>query len=215
MTCIIPLINKGDTRELRYALRSLYHNGGITRCILVGGKPDWYIGDHIPHGDYRPEYKEQNIRDKVILGSNYVEGPFLMANDDHFVFKPITKVFNKGLLSDTLKTRSTHSSYAITIKNTINRFGDVPDVDLHCPMWMDRSGLRAMTMEFADHGEVWPRFGLLFKTAYCQVNGIESEYMADYKTNRVENMENREWFSTMNYFNGLENIFPVPSCFEK
>lgn len=208
MTVLIPLRNHDNGNQLRFALRSITtHHPEINRCILVGGCPEWYTGEWVSHKDYIPDRKEENIRDKVLAGSK-VLGEFLMANDDHILLAPIRTTWNKGLLSETLRTRNPNGSYARLLVNTMQRYGDVSNVDTHCPMWMTGEGVQRTAFE-------WPRFGIGFKTCYAQENGIQSEYMEDCKVDKGI-PAGREWFSISDIYRvkELQNIFPTPCKFE-
>lgn len=202
---VIPLRNDGRYDQLRFALRSITTHHNITRCILVGGKPSWYTGDHIPHKDYGPVFKEANIRDKVIAAN--VHGEFLFANDDHILLKPINEVYNKGLLSECLSKRVGNGSYTRCLRNTFEHYGDVPNVDIHCPMWMTGEGVLKTAFD-------WPQFGIGFKTCYAQENCVESEYMEDCKVSMLPS--GREWFSMTDQFKVQElfGLFPQKSIFE-
>lgn len=208
-TCIIPLRSHDDGRYLRYALRSLASHG-ITRCILVGGKPRWYVGDHIAHPDYTHDRKEENIRDKVMAGCRafHVE-QFLFANDDHMVLQPGPFNHNKGLISETFKGRNPNGSYARLLVNTINRYGDVANADIHGPLLMTSEGMERTIFE-------WPRFGYGFKTAYCQENGVITEPYEDIKLDRPADVSGRIYFSTSDIYpvKALEKIFPNVCKFE-
>ena len=207
MTILIPLLNRDPGEQLRFALRSITTHMPVTRCILVGGKPKWYTGEHVPHPDYTPDRKEENIRDKVIAGSKGV-GEFLFANDDHILQSPFSGVYDKGLLSTTLAGRYSGGSYARLLQNTINRYGDVPNVDTHCPLMMSEEGVQRTLFP-------WPTFGIGFKTCYAQENGLHSVTAPDIKVPR--GVPDAPWFSiTDNYrVRDLEKIFPKPCKFEK
>lgn len=208
MTVIIPLKNDGHYDQLRFALRSITKHHNITQCILVGGKPGWYTGDHIVHKDYGPDFKEQNIRDKVIKGSESITGSFLFANDDHILLSPLLTVWDKGLLADNISIRRGNGSYSRMLNNTFDHYGNVPNVDCHCPMWMTADGVLKTNFE-------WPRFGIGFKTCYAQENGLSSEFMEDCKTDKLLPLD-RQWFSiTDNYpLHNLTKYFPEKSIFE-
>ena len=209
MTCIIPLLNShnpADHEELRYALRSLTLQG-VTRCILVGGRPKWYTGDHIPHADYNPKFKEQNIRDKVLLGASYIDGEFLYTQDDVYMMAPYAGVHNKGLLSQTLQGRNAHSSYYKSIANTIEAYGDVLDTDTHGPVIMDSKAVSVCYSE-------WKDFGQLFKTTYCHLNQVSSAYYPDAKIDTPPE-PGRLYFSTRMFKPWLRDYFPLASPFEK
>ena len=203
---VIPLLNSGPYEQLRYALRSITTHMPIDRCILVGGKPNWYNGEHIQHEDYGLLRKEENIRDKVIAGAP--DCSFLFANDDHILLAPITTTWNKGPLSSTLVGRNPNGTYGRLLHNTIQRYGDVPNVDCHCPMMMTGEGVKRTALFD------WPQFGIGFKTAYAQENWLESVYIPDCKTDKLP--EDRQWFSMTDTFDvrQLVDLFPNPSKFE-
>lgn len=207
MNLVIPLRNGGGYEQLRFALRSITTHHNVTDCILVGGKPVWYTGQHIPFKDYWPIHKEANIRDKTIAGAELVQGEFMFANDDHILLQPITETYNKGLLSTNLAKRVGNGSYTRCLRNTLDHYGDIDNVDCHCPMMMTTEGVRKTAFD-------WPDFGIGFKTCYSQENGIESVYMEDCKTDRMP--VNRQWFSLTDNFpvQKLVALFPKKCIFE-
>lgn len=221
-TLIIPLKNDGRYDQLRFALRSITKHHNITRCILVGGKPLWYTGEHIPHKDYPLQFKEANIRDKVLAGCSYLQAStktgmtepvsnrFLFANDDHILLQPLHEVYNKGLLSDCLSTRIGNGSCTRCLRNTFEHYGDVPNVDCHCPMWMTSEGVQLTNFE-------WPAFGIGFKTCYAQENGVHSAYMEDCKLKHSDPLPGgKQWFSIGDDYpvQKLVGLFPNISIFE-
>ena len=206
MKLVIPLKNDCNYEQLRFALRSITANHDITECVLVGGKPSWYTGYHIPHKDYGPIFKEANIRDKVLAAR--VKGSFMFANDDHILFSPLTETYNKGLLSDCLRTRIGNGSYTRCLRNTLEHYGDVDNVDTHCPMIMTGEGVEKTNFD-------WPQFGIGFKTCYAQENGVSSTYMEDCKVYDIP--VGRPWFSMQDRFplQKLTQYFPEKSIFEE
>lgn len=211
MVAILPLLNRDPGHQLRYALRSLAKHG-VTRCILVGGKPKWYKGEHLPFKDYGPDRKEENIRDKVHAACKafHVE-EFIFANDDHILLQPLTQIHNKGTLSTTLQGRIGNGSYTRCLRNTFNHYGDVPNVDTHAPMLMTTAGVERTMFE-------WPAWGIGFKTCYAQENGITSVYYPDMKIDKPSDITGREYFSLTDAFRDykwLEEMFGEPSLFEK
>lgn len=206
MKLVIPIKNDGHYDQLLFALRSITLNHPeITECFLIGGKPAWYTGGYLQFKDYGPDKKEQNIRDKVSL----IPGSFLFANDDHILLSPLNEFYNKGLLADNLAARQGNGSYTRCLRNTFERYGNVPNVDTHCPMWMTGEGVQKTLFE-------WPRFGIGFKTCYAQENNITSVFMEDCKTDRLLPLD-RKWFSiTDNYpLQKLFGLFPEKCIFER
>ena len=205
MKIVIPIRNTGTYEKLRYALRSMLLVYPDATVLLVGGKPAWFHGEHLPHPDYHLHRKEENIRDKVIAGAP--DGDFLFANDDHILHAPITTTYDKGLLSDTMATRNKNGTYYRLLHNTLQRYGDVPNVDTHSPMWMTGEGVRRTSFP-------WPQFGIGFKTCYAQENGIASVTMPDCKVDHVP--VGRDWWSMTGGFDVrlIKDIFPNKSKFE-
>lgn len=207
MNLLIPTRNKKDD-TLKFAIRSICEHNTIDRCLIVGFKPDWYLGEHLNFTDYIVQKKEENIRDKVYAGSKILS-EFLFANDDHFVLAPYPGVHNKGLLSETIKGRSSNGSYTICLQNTLKKYGDVENVDTHCPMVMNREGVERTMFE-------WPVYGYGFKTTYSQENGIESTYYPDNKVKTLNDVSG-PYFSTYHGcadLSKLNELFPNKSKFE-
>ncbi len=210
MILLIPLLNKSENgyQELKYSIRSQCKFNPITKCLLVGGRPDWYTGDHLPHRDYDFTRKEENIKDKTIAGAEALKDNFLYSNDDFFAMAPYPGAHNKGLLSECIKKLHPHGSYTRTLQNTMDRFGDVYNVDTHAPLMMDWRGFIK---------ETWPGFGYGFKTWYCQLNQVTTTEYIDTKTDKVPQPHSRLYFSTTHGFRdfqSLENLYPKKSIFE-
>lgn len=83
MKVVIPYKQQGEGVELRYAIRSMYlYFKDITGVVVVGDKPDWYTGEHIPFPDEFGR-KEYSIYKKLMQ----VHGTVLYSNDDFFALK--------------------------------------------------------------------------------------------------------------------------------
>lgn len=208
MNLLIPVRSNREAYTLKFAIRSICQHNDIERCLLIGLKPKWYTGEHLPHKDYTSDYKEQNIRDKVMAGAQIMD-EFLFANDDHFMLAPYMGVHNMGTLSETLRNRQPNGSYTHLLQNTLSMFGDVPNVDTHYPMMMNREGVQKTVFD-------WPRWGIGFKTTYAYLNNIHSVYHPDNKVNDIKHA-GPPYFSTSSICQGLEKLslmFPIKSIFE-
>lgn len=82
MRVIIPYRLPADGGiELRYAIRSMVkHFKPLSGVLLIGDKPLWYTGDHIPYADLKGE-KERSMQLKVLQAPDEI---FLYSNDDYF-----------------------------------------------------------------------------------------------------------------------------------
>lgn len=209
MNLLIPLRSDRQAYTLKYAIRSICQHNDITRCLLVGFKPDWFTGEHLAFPNYKPDYKERNIRDKVNAGAHLMED-FLFANDDHFMNSPYLGTLNKGPLSEVISTLSPHGSYTHLLNNTLQLFGDVPCTDIHYPLMMNREGVEKVMFD-------WPRWGYGLKTCYTEMNHISSTYMKDMKLHRLGNID-YPFFSTSSICQNLkllDTLYPNKSIFER
>jgi len=99
--------SKNDGDELRYALRSLAKNFFSTsplRIVVVGDKPSWYTGEHVP--TFRHDGKYRDILKNVIIGlrHTYNDRRVYYMDDDMFLMDPTDHILlgAKGLFSDHL-----------------------------------------------------------------------------------------------------------------
>lgn len=85
MRLVIPYTLPADGGiELRYAIRSMVkHFKPLSGVLLIGDKPEWYTGDHIPYDDI-PGNKERSMQMKVLQCPDDV---FLYSNDDFFALQ--------------------------------------------------------------------------------------------------------------------------------
>jgi hypothetical protein len=211
MDVLIPLINGKGFYELRYALRSFEKWLNPERVLIVGGKPDWYTGEHLPHKDYEVMFKEKNIFDKTVAGAELLDGDFYFCNDDHFLLAPYQGLHHKGRMIDNLRIRNKNGSYGRMMQNTIDVFGDVMNYDTHCPMVMNRGGLKAINLKWTVH------HGYCFKTSYCASNNITGVFHEDHKFNTIPKTLNVPYFSTTESCNNLSvlpRLFPTKSKYE-
>jgi hypothetical protein len=142
----------GDNEELRYSIRSTVANLPPGRIWVVGGKPDWYIGDYI--------YVEQNgfghanvwKQLGVICNTADITDDFVLMNDDFFTIKKLDRVeyFYSGtiqeILGDYSDTGKTNYGYQRLLNKTqryLNRrgIGNPLDYELHIPMPMNKTKL--------------------------------------------------------------------------
>lgn len=84
-TWIIPLGSgsRHNDIELLFMLRGLHAHHPTAAPVVIGSKPVWYKGVHIPFPEDPTGCKENKIKKKVLHAATlYPE--FVLANDDHF-----------------------------------------------------------------------------------------------------------------------------------
>lgn len=130
MNLVIPYKQQGEGVELRYAIRSIAkYFKDLTGCIVVGDKPEWYTGEHIPFGDEFGR-KEFSIYQKLIQ----VQGTVLYSNDDFFALKPFDSslpFYYSGKVKSYSGTDKRYRDlYRACLPNWLN-------FDVHAPMIID------------------------------------------------------------------------------
>lgn len=179
----IYVCRPGDNEELRYSIRSTVKNLPPGNIWVVGGKPDWYIGNYIevpqitgnPHHNVRTQLK-------AMLGHSDIGEDIVLMNDDFFTLKKLktVPVWNAGTLQETLafyadagsKNLGYHRLLAYSDKG-LRRLG-VPrplDYELHVPMPMKKSKLA----EVIDHKNI------LWRSAYGNLHESGGEEHTDVK----------------------------------
>jgi len=164
---VIPLGTGGNARsniELLYMLRGLQAHHPEAVPVLIGEKPLWYKGEHIPLAEDPTNVKEENIRAKVREACNHYS-EFVFANDDHFLLAPFS---GRNYCQHSLSYFSSlcfGGIYKLCIDNTIKIAGsDYPYYDVHTPIVINSE-------LFKQHcSEAWTRNrAMVLKTyyAYC------------------------------------------------
>jgi hypothetical protein len=206
MVVIIPLLNgsRNNYFDLKHALRSFDKWLNPDRIILVGGKPDWFKGEHIPHPDYFPVHKEKNIFDKLKAGADVVNGEFMFCNDDHFLLAPYQGLLHKGRMDYNVTTYSDHGSYRKTLENTMTYFNrDIEDYGIHYPMLMTTEGVNKIQADWR------VQYGYEVKTMYCYTNHEYGKFHPDLKLNHIPKEINRLFFSTSDICDNSHKVLPL------
>lgn len=161
MRAVIPYKMPGTGTELKYAVRSLYkHCRDLTGILLIGDKPDWFRGDHIPATDSARE-KELRLIRKILLCPDEL---FLYTNDDFFMlsdFNAITLPDYYDRTCGEMAMRHGSPQYKRMYENCPP---DWLNYDVHAPMCMAIGQFKA-AYELMDN--VQP-----IKTMYQQGRGI-------------------------------------------
>jgi hypothetical protein len=171
----------GDNEELRYSIRSTVKNLPEGRIWVVGGKPDWYIGDYIyvqQTGIGHPNVWKQL---EVICRTEDISDDFILMNDDFFTVKKLDKVeyFYSGTIQEVLASYSdagqTNYGYQRLFNKTqnyLNRMGigNTLDYELHVPMPMNKAKL----LEVLNHKT-------LHRSTYGNVYGVGGTKTYDVK----------------------------------
>lgn len=150
----IYICRSGDNEELRYSIRSVLNSFPDGIVWVVGGKPDWYCGNHIAVAQDKNTYTNALNNLKAICNSLDIDNEFVLMNDDFFIINKINKIeyFYGGTLDKKIslyKELIGSSSYITKLATTLSRLKkykiDYPlDYELHVPFPMNKSKLNSV-----------------------------------------------------------------------
>lgn len=147
----VYICREGDNEELRYSIRSVCKNTKFSNIWVVGGKPDWYIGNHLQVSQTSNKHKNARNNLKKITGFKEISNDFILMNDDFFIMKPVEEIeyYHGGPLIhkvNTFERNEPRSPYTKLLGDTYDKLVtmgiDNPlDYALHVPMKMNRNNL--------------------------------------------------------------------------
>ena len=185
----VYVCRNGDNEELRYSIRSLVKNTDSPNIWVVGGKPKWYVGNHIPVHQGATKYQNVINNLKAITSSSEISDEFTLMNDDFYIIKPIDKIetYNGGPFQNKINIFSKNvpsSHYTKILKNTRDRLFDMGiksplDYAIHVPMVFEKD-------KFATVIEP----GYSFRTLYGNIFNVGGIEIDDVKFHRKTT---REW----------------------
>ena len=178
----VYICRDGENEELKYSIRSVLHSFPDAKVWLVGGKPDWYSGNHLAVNQSSNKYDNALKNLKSLCEHQEISHNFILMNDDFFIIKKINAIdqFYNGLLSDKIDrfTKVTGSSMYIkklvATNNKLIKLGikDPIDYELHVPMPMDKVGLLNVITEYPQ---------CLWRSMYGNLLNVGGSQMQDVK----------------------------------
>ena len=178
----VYICKDGINEELRYSIRSVVKSFPDSNIWVVGGKPPWYIGDHIGVKQILTKYRNAIQNLKAICNSNEISEEFILMNDDFYIIKNINsiKIYHGGLLLDKInlyQKLNSNSNYTRKLFATYKKIKSLGiesplDYELHIPMVMEKKKLKQI-LENNDQ--------FLWRSIYGNVFNIGGEQMEDVK----------------------------------
>jgi hypothetical protein len=147
----------GENEELRYSIRSLVKNFNNPTIWVVGGKPNWYLGNFIPVADAGNKFSNINNCYSAILSEPKISEEFILMNDDFFILKPEQKYeYHSGLLMDKFVSHANqygNTSYARALSGAMRELkkrgiSEPLNYDIHTPMTF-RKALLAQVLDLS------------------------------------------------------------------
>lgn len=200
---VIPVRDRGPWEHLRFALRSIKKNHPA-RVILIGGRPDWYSGDHLPTAQGRDKFTNQETAMRVACQTETISDPFVWWCDDHYLLTPA--VVPRAARSDWATANGMYQKRMTAARQLLEAHGlPTLNYELHLPMVIDKFGM----MTALDLGGD-------MRTIYGNLTRYADYEMADVKLKAKDPWPEGPWVSTskasfQTHRGHLENLFPTPS----
>ena len=225
----VYLCKSGENEELRYSIRSVISSFPNAKIWLVGGKPDWYIGDYIQVAQDKTIYTNVVNNLKAVCESKEINNKFILMNDDFFIVNKIKKInyLNGGLLSDKIlfyKEVTKDSSYITRLSDTHNRLKkyniqDPLNYELHVPFPIEKDKLKKiMERDFrflwrSVYGNKFSVGGKTIKDVKVYDGGGLMKKSFDYENNKTDFLSSTDT-SFIKIKPMLEELFPDKTKYE-
>jgi hypothetical protein len=148
----VYICKEGINEELKYSIRSVIESFPDSNIWVVGGKPDWYVGNYINVEQKESKYKNAVENLKTISTSDQISESFVLMNDDFYIIKKIDKIenFHGGYLLNKINLYQKingNSQYTRKLSGTYKKlkalgFENPLDYELHVPMIMEKEKLK-------------------------------------------------------------------------
>lgn len=201
----VYICKDGENEELRYSLRSIVKNCKVDSLFVVGGKPDWYLGNYIPVTQKYSKYKNAFLNFKTICDSDEISKDFVLMNDDFFITKPINKIitYYNGTLQNKIDNyekvlgRSSYINKLIITNDRLLKNGiqNPLNYEIHVPMSMCKSNFKEILTN---------NHNILYRSVYGNTFNDEAKEMIDVKVYQSDS------FKTLSY-NYTDNKYPFLS----
>jgi hypothetical protein len=177
---VVYICKAGDNEELRYSIRSVVKNLKFRNIWVVGGKPDWYVGNYISVPQDKSKYTNARNNLRAICRSAEISDSFILMNDDFYIINKVEAVpyMHGGLLANKIKRYKEltgETRYVLMLKKTLANLSrrlkkDILDYELHVPMVMEKEKLS----EVVEVPDFWrSRYGNLFSVSGIEINDVK------------------------------------------
>jgi hypothetical protein len=177
---LVYICGPGHNEELRYSIRSAVKNLKFDNLWVVGGKPDWYVGNHLEVIQNKSKYANARNNLRAICNSTEISDSFILMNDDFYIINKVDNVpyMHGGLLADKIKKYENltgDTRYVLMLKRTLLSLSrrinkDVLDYELHVPMVMEKEKLLVI-IELPD---LWrSRYGNTFDVGGIEIDDVK------------------------------------------
>jgi len=177
---VVYICKNGNNEELRYSIRSIVANLNFENIWVIGGKPDWYSGNHIDVPQQKGKYKNARANLYAACNSELISESFILMNDDFYVINKVSDIpyMHGGLLKNKVSSYmalSGNTSYVAMLNKTLNNLSkrfkkDILDYELHVPMVMEKTKLKSV-LEYTDFWR--SRYGNTYNVGGIQMTDVK------------------------------------------
>ncbi len=219
MDCVY-ICRVGENEELLYSIRSVEKNLPDSNIWVIGGKPNWYIGNYINVADEGGKFQNINKCYKAIIDEEKISEDFILMNDDFFILSPSNNYkYYSGYLKDKIINHieingiSSYSRALRTAVEALKRQGinEPLNYDIHTPMAFNKAKL-AQVIDLS----LAPRsmYGNVFIKDGLNIDDVKV-YSYTKKIQLDGNFISTEDDSFLLIKDKIVDIFPNPSKFER
>lgn len=219
---LVYICRDGDNEELRYSIRSAIENIPHENIWVFGGKPDWYIGNHVRLKQNGFKYDNARANLAAVARHYDVSENFILMNDDFYAIRPVESVLplHRGTLQEHLDMIKVNLGYKKFVQETQDLLVSMGvteplSYELHVPMVMTKAGLKKVI-----------RMDGLWRSLYGNLYSVGGEKFNDVKVHNTIDidtlMKNPLPYisSHEDTFQGIldgyfKDAFPNPSKYEK
>jgi hypothetical protein len=178
----VYICKEGINEELKYSIRSVVESFPDSKIWVVGGKPDWYVGNYINVEQKESKYKNAVENLKTISTSDQISESFVLMNDDFYIIKKIDKIenFHGGYLLNKInlyQKLNGNSQYTRKLSGTYKKlkalgFENPLDYELHVPMIMEKEKLKII-LELIDQFLWRSIYGNKFEVGGTEIQDVK------------------------------------------
>lgn len=219
----------GENEELRYSIRSVLGSFPDANIWVIGGKPEWYVGNYIQVEQESNPHNNQLLNFTTACNSENISDSFILMNDDFFIINKIKTIdyFHGGLLENKVELYLGlvgDNAYVRRLMQTaskLNRYGieNPLDYELHVPFPVEKNKFKQILDK--DGKQNWrSMYGNRFnvggeKIVDVKVYGsgplMKKSFDYNQKSDFLSSLD--ESFDKIKPI--LENLFPNPTVYEK
>jgi hypothetical protein len=220
----------GENEELRYSIRSVLKFFPDAEIWVIGGKPGWYVGNHIPVNQNSVKYNNVKNNIEKLLSDERIDDSFVYMNDDFYLtnMPDFSQSYHRGTIKTYLEEsaeffqKHLYRKLIARAHNKLKKFmSDEPlNYELHIPILISKSRLKNSYSRL----EVWRSFyGNYYKIGGKEIldcklypnnisDGINLNNFIDDHSPFLSSNDNTFKFILDNY---LADAFPNKSALEK